>query len=266
MSVNEEIREQRKKLKGQGFKAKLEYFWEYYKIHTIVAVVVMIFLVTLIHDIRNNKPYAFYAAAINSTASGAQDILEKEFADYAGIDTENELCFIDTTLVYNLELIDEVTIATSQKIMATMAASDLDVMLADSTLFTHYANQESFIDLTTLLSADELKRLEDRLVYVDRGYLDFLNSDEYQHYVSTGEFDPNNEYAVMADKYNKDFTMPNSDPDKMQSPVPVGIIVDDSKVLAESGAYSASEPVVGVIINTKRPELSVDFFHFLLGE
>ena len=32
-SVYGEIREQRKKLKGQGFKAHWDYFWEYYKIH-----------------------------------------------------------------------------------------------------------------------------------------------------------------------------------------------------------------------------------------
>ena len=266
MSVNEDIREQRKKLKGQGFKAKWDYFWEYYKIHTFVAVCVIILLVMLVHDISNNKPYGFYAAAINSAASGAQDILEKEFVDYSGIDTTSQVCFIDTTLVYNLDLIDEVTIATSQKIMATMAASDLDVMLTDSKLFTHYANQESFLDLRTVLSEDELKSLEDKLVYVDQGYLDFLNSEEYQNYVSTGEFDPNNEYAVMADKYNKDFTMPNSDPAKMQSPVPVGIRVDDSKVLSDANAYVGSTPVVGVIVNTTRPEISVDFIHFLLGK
>ena len=266
MSVNEDIREQRKKLKGQGFKAKWDYFWEYYKIHTLVAVFVVILLVMLIHDISNNKPYGFYAAAINSAASGAQDILEKEFTDYSGIDTTNQLCYIDTTLVYNLDLIDEVTIATSQKIMATMAASDLDVMIADDKLFTHYANQESFLDLRTVLSEDELKGLEDRLFYVDQGYLDYLNSDEYQNYVSTGEFDPANEYAVMADKYNKDFTMPNTDPTKMQSPVPVGIRVDDSKALSESGAYANATPFAGIIINTTRPDISVSFLHFLLGE
>ena len=58
MAVRDEIREQRQKLKGQGFKAHCEYFWEYYKIHTIVAVVAIILLVTFIRDIANRKPYA----------------------------------------------------------------------------------------------------------------------------------------------------------------------------------------------------------------
>ena len=266
MSVHEEIREQQKKLKGQGFKAHLEYFWEYYKIHTLVAICVVIFLAMLIHDVRASKPYGFYAAAINSGASMAQDTLEKEFVEYSGIDTTNYDCFIDMSSTYNLHLIDDVTIATSQKIMANIAASELDVMLADSELFTHYANQETFLDLRTILSQEELSALSDRLVYVDQGYLDFLNSEEYQTYVSTGEFDENNEYAVMADKYNKDFIMPTTDASKMQTPIPVGITVADSAVLSNVGAYAGSTPVAGVIINSKRTDLAITFLHYLLGE
>ncbi len=266
MSVHEEIREQQKKLKGQSFKAKMEYFWEYYKIHTLVAICAVIFLIMLVHDVSSNKPYGFYAVAINSNASGAQDILEKEFVEYSGFDTTDYDCYIDTTQSYNLQLIDEVTIATSQKIMANMAASELDVMIADSDIFTHYANQETFLDLRKVLSDSELESLKDRLVYVDQGYLDYLNSDEYQHYVSTGEFDSENRYAVQADAYNKDFTLPNSDPEQMDSPVPVGIRVDDSAALTNAGAYPASTPIAGVVINTTRPEMSATFLHYLLGQ
>ncbi|MBQ3795635.1 MAG: hypothetical protein II842_05030 [Butyrivibrio sp.] len=266
MSVHEEIREQQKKLKGQGFKAHWDYFWEYYKIHTLVVVCVIILLATLIRDVKDNKPYAFYAVAINSTASAAQDILEKEFAEYSGINTEEYDCYIDTTQTYNLQIIDEMTIATSQKIMANMAASELDVMMADSTVFTHYANQETFLDLRTVLSSSELSELSGRLVYVDQAYLDFLNSEEYQHYISTGEFDAENKYAVMADAYNKDFTMPTTDPTEMQNPIPVGIKVDDSAALANVGAYDGASPVVGIVINTKHTEVSKQFLWYLLGK
>ena len=100
MSVHEEIREQQKKLKGQGFKAHWEYFWEYYKIHTIVAICVVILLAMLIRDIGSSKPYGFYAIALNSGASYSQDILEKDFVEYSGFDTTNYDCYIDTRLRY----------------------------------------------------------------------------------------------------------------------------------------------------------------------
>ena len=56
MAVRDEIREQRQKLKGQGFKAHWDYFWEYYKIHTIVAVCALIFIITIVRDITGKKP------------------------------------------------------------------------------------------------------------------------------------------------------------------------------------------------------------------
>ena len=89
MSVHEEIREQQKKLKDQSFKAKLEYFWEYYKVHTLVVICVLIFAYMLIHDVLTSKPYGFYAIMLNSGASAAQDYLEKEFIEYSEFDAEN---------------------------------------------------------------------------------------------------------------------------------------------------------------------------------
>lgn len=264
MSVHEEIREQQKKLKGQGFKAHLEYFWEYYKIHTLVAVCVIIFVYMLLHDVLTSKPYGFYATMLNSGASGAQEYIEKDFVEYSGLDAETYDCYIDTSASYNLKVIDDLTIATSQKIMANIAAADLDVMVADSDLFTHYANQETLSDLRNYFSEAELSEIEDKLVYVDQSYLDYLSSDDYQTYISTGEFDASNKYAVMADSYNKDFTMPNTDKDKMENPVPVGINVKDSSVLATYGIYPNSTPVAGIVINTNRSDYAVMFLKYLM--
>lgn len=266
MSVHEEIREQQKKLKGQGFKAHWDYFWEYYKIHTIVVIVAIIFISMLLHDVLTSKPYGFYAVMLNSGASSAQDILEKEFVEYTDFDSENYDCFIDTSSSYNLSVIDEMTIATSQKMMANIAAAELDVLVADSDVFTYYANQETFADLRTVLSTAQLEAVSDRLVYVDQSYLDYLNSEAYQDYISTGNFDETNKYAVMADNYNKDFKMPSTDKDTMEEPVPVGITVSDSTVLSGSGAYYNSSAVAGVVINSKRPALAAQFLYFLCPE
>ena len=41
-SVNDEIREQHQKMKGKSRKEKFAYFWEYYKVHTLVAILVLI--------------------------------------------------------------------------------------------------------------------------------------------------------------------------------------------------------------------------------
>lgn len=263
MSVHEEIKEQQKKLKGQGFKAHWDYFWEYYKIHTVVAIAVIVFLAVLIHDVTNSKPYGFYAMLVNSSASAAQDTLESEFVEYGQIDTENYDCLIDTSSSYNLQIIDEATIATSQKIMAIIAAGELDVMVIDLDLFTNYANQQTFCDLREVLSAEQVAKYQDKFFYVDQAYIDYLNSDEYQNYIATGEFDETNKYAVMADNYNRDFTLPNTDPDEMENPIPVGIIMEDSPVLERVGAYNGLTPILGIVVNTGKPELATEFVEYL---
>ena len=151
--------------------------------------------------------------------------------------------------------------------MANIAGGDLDALSADSDIFTYYANQQVFADLRDVLSPDQIAKYEDLFVYVDQSYIDYLNSEEYQDYISTGNFDASNKYAVMADKYNKDFIMPNTEPSKMENPVPVGIRLTSSEKLSESGAYSMTNsiPVIGVMINTKRPEVAVQFLEYLLG-
>ncbi|OON87020.1 hypothetical protein BXO88_05630 [Oribacterium sp. C9] len=57
------------------------------------------------------------------------------------------------------------------------------------------------------------------------------------------------------------FTVP--DPEKMEDPIPVGIIVTDAPKIADGGFFSRTVPVFGVPVVSERKELSVKFLHFL---
>ena len=263
-SVHDEIRAERKKLKGKGLKANLEYFWDYYKIHTIVAIFAIILLAILIRDIRNNKPYGFYAMMLNCGASEAQTAMEDEFAPIAGIDTTTYDCLIDTTSSFHTQTFDELTVATSQKIMAVMSAKELDVIAADIPTMLFYANQETFLDLRTVYSEEELQSLSDRLIYVDQAYLDYLASEEYQTYISTGEFDENNKFAVMADNYNKTLSYDEQSPDTMEQPVPIAIKLTGSQVIDKYGLYYGQECAVAVVINSQHTDVDMKYIDYLL--
>ena len=41
MAMKDEVKEQQQKLKGKTTREKLEYFWDYYKVHTILALFVV---------------------------------------------------------------------------------------------------------------------------------------------------------------------------------------------------------------------------------
>ena len=66
MAVSDDIRKEKEKAKDMSFKGKLSYFWYYYKVHTIVAIVIIVFLCALIKDISSSKDYAFYATYFNA--------------------------------------------------------------------------------------------------------------------------------------------------------------------------------------------------------
>lgn len=264
MSVRDEIREQRQKLKGQGFKAHWDYFWEYYKIHTIVGIVVLIFVAVTIRDISNNKPYAMYSMFINNKGMDTQSILESGFAEYADIDTENYRVIVDTSSNFMSSIVDTTSVATSEKLMAMLAAHDLDTLVADENTFGRYASQDTFTDLRTIYSEDELKDISDKIFYVDQGYIDYLNSDEYTTYITSGKYDENNKYAVMAKQYEEDFTYQRVDKEDMDDPIPVGIILDSSAALKACEAYPEEAPIIGIAVNTQRMDAAKSFVEYLM--
>ena len=266
MSVNEEIREQRKKLKGQGFKAHWDYFWEYYKIHTIVALIVIIFIVTFARDMLNKKPYAVYSMFINAAGLETQDKIQNGYAEYAGIDMNKETILADTTAGFSLSNMDNATVATSEKIMAVMAAKELDVIVADTNTFGHYSALETYADLRDIYSDEELAAWDSQglIFYVDQGYVDYLTSDYYSDYLTNGQYDKSNKYAVMAAKYNETFEFPVQDKSEMDDPIPVGIYLKSSTILNETGAYPEGTPIAGIIINTQRPENAKNFLAYLM--
>ena len=264
MSVRDEIKEQQKKLKGQGFKAHWDYFWEYYKIHTIVAIVVLIFVAITIRDVSNNKPYAMYSMFINNRGMDTQTILQDGFAEYAGINTEEYAIIVDTSSNFMSSIVDTTSVATSEKLMAMLAAHELDTLVADENTFGRYASQDTFIDLRTLYSENELESFGDKVFYVDQGYIDYLNSDEYTTYITSGEYDKNNKYAVMAAKYEEDFTYQKVAKEDMDDPIPVGIILDNSEALKSCEAFPDEAPIVGIAVNSQRIDNAKLFIEYLM--
>ena len=57
-SVMDEIREQHKKMKGKSLKEKFQYFWEYYRVATLVTILVAVFLGNLIYTVATAKDNA----------------------------------------------------------------------------------------------------------------------------------------------------------------------------------------------------------------
>lgn len=260
--VIDEIREQQHKTKDMSLKGKWQYFWDYYKVHTFVAIGVILLGGMLIHDILSAKDYAFYGIMLNSAGLSAES-MENAFVEYAEIDADTYDCFIDTTSTLSYSTPSEYDMATMQKMVAQVQAKDLDAVVFDSQVFNNYANTEMFADLTTVLSPEELDQYKDKFYYIDYAPIIRANEDsdyENEAAVSSAEWATATLEDILAEAET------HKHPETMEQPVPVGIFMEESPFIQKTGSYGQAQPVLGIIINTERQEAARRYLAFLWDE
>lgn len=265
--VRDEIRQQQLKTKDMTWKGKLKYFWDYYKIHTFVCVVALVLVICFVHDITTAKDSIFNAFMFHSSqVSGSE--LASSFAEYAGLDTENYECLIDTTSNISLRTYSQYDMATSQKLVALVQAGDLDIAMMDSDVFYNNALSEMFLDLRTVLDEEELEKYHDYLYYVD--HAEVLLADEDSYYIEENETvgDFTDSMKTQEEALAEIFAEAeiHRHPENMETPVPVGIYMADSPFARKTDASRQSVPVLGIISTSRRIDTARKYLEFLWDE
>ncbi len=256
MAISDEIRQEKQKAKNMSLKGKLSYFWDYYKIHTIVVIVAVFLITAIIRDISSAKEYAFYGIYFNAMQTFSADGQMEDFSGYLGIDTENYQALLDSSMYYSLTDLSETTLASSQKFAAMIHAGEVDIVVADEDVFANYAVNEIFYDLREILPEDLLEKYKDDIFYIDCAQIEAYSGDDYL------EYEDDQEYYKELEKTFTD----HHDPSDLEDPIPFGIYVGDTPVITESGCYPQSVPVFGIVRNTSRPDTAVKYLRFLGGE
>lgn len=258
-TVWDDIRQQHQKMGNMPLKKRLAYFWYYYKIHTIVIICVLIFGISLISNIVNAKPYSFYGIMMNSQSLSEEE-MEAGFIDYADLDSDSSVCFIDTATTMDYQTASEYDMATAQRIMALIQTRDLDAVVFDSEAFSHYAISETFADLRNVFTPQQLTKYEKYIYYID--YAEIQKADEdpfYQNQASSAISDAADlqmeDILAEADSHRH--------PENMKEPIPVGVFVDESPFAVHSKAYSPFVPVYGISVTSKRMDTAIKYLDFL---
>lgn len=264
MSVEEEIREQQKKaLKEMDTKEKLSYFWDYYKIHTIVVIVAVALISLFIYQFVTNKDYGFYAAIINADITHLPETNPwgTEFEAYAGIDTEEYQAYIDTSVTLSDSDSTQYSISSTEKLLAMLQTGIVDVIVADTATFENYAQNEYFMNLETALPADVYAKYEDYLYYTDLATVDMGDDDTFY---TEDELTGSDTYVIN-----------HRDPSTMEKPVAVGICLPEGNKLMETGCYDylsemgttyqgyPSEAVLGIPVTSTKLDTVLKFLDFL---
>lgn len=266
MSVIDEIREEQKKaLSTMTFKQKLAYFWDYYKIHTVVTIVVLAFVISFVHQYMTNKDYGFYAALVNAHANSFDDelpaIWAEEFQEYAQIDPDEYLVYIDTSISLAEGFDAQYALTNQEKMLAMLQIGTVSAIIADTETFERYAQNEYYYDLEALLSAEELEKYRPYFYYTDTAT--FVDASDDTYYDAEERTNP------------ADLVVNHRDPSTMEQPIAVGIVVTENNMIADAGYYDylaqtdtvyqgyPSEAVLGIPVTNKEPELAIRFLEYI---
>lgn len=202
-SVHDEIKEQQQKLKGKSFKEKFAYFWEYYKIHTVVVIAVLAFAGNLIYTYATRKDTVMEAAFVNCYMNTEidSDTIIADFEQYAGIDTSKDCAALDRDMYVDYENSDQYSYANMQKIIAMVSGKTLDALITDDTYMDHNLEAGLFCDLHQYFTDAELEQYGDQVVYKD------LPDDGTDEEIPIGISVSKSKY-LLTDQANAWFTIP----------------------------------------------------------
>lgn len=257
MAVMDEFKNEREALKNGTLKDKLNYFWYYYKWHVIGILFALIVIVTLVYQIATAKEDAFKAVILNANLLTEDGSYAEDFAEYAGIDLNENNIFFDPSLYITDDIMDADAYASIQKLTAYTMSEEVDIMITDAHSFRKYAHNELFCDLRNILSEEQLEKYEPYFYYVDQTTIDALNA----YYENSDGSDETSE-----------ITCPDpTKPEEMENPIPVGIYLDNSEKLQENYYFTQVEEngervVVGIYVFTKHPETALQFLDFVFEE
>jgi len=131
-------------------KEKVEYIWDYYKVHIIVSILVIYLLVSFTSSIINRKDYVLNIALIGKYMDfdRQSEFSKKVTKELIGDPSGKKQASIDFyRFVKGPNGNFTLDPASTQKLMARMGAQDIDVIVLDKNNFDILARQGAFLRL-----------------------------------------------------------------------------------------------------------------------
>ncbi|GMQ62924.1 hypothetical protein [Vallitalea maricola] len=154
------------KFKELTRKEKVEYIWEYYKLHFFAGILVLIIVGSFLNIWVFNPPPKS-AVSVNFVGSSIfadnTEPLEKELNPIIVTEEMGNKKVFFNTYIFGIED-PQMQMATQTKFVANISARELDVLILDKEQFDSLVLQGSMLPLDQVFSEDELNNLNDRLL------------------------------------------------------------------------------------------------------
>ncbi len=250
MALMDEFKKERETIKNGTLKQKAAYFWEYYKWHVIIPVIIITAVSCYIYQLVTKTDDIVNGILLNTNNIEAQalaDQVASDFSEEMKIDTKKYSVSLNTALRYNDNNTKDVSNYESmQALMAWVGAGAVDFISGDMDTLSGFAYREYFVDLRKILSKDEIAKYEPYFLYVDMAVIEAQNK------------------AADNNQPIETITIPDcKKPEAMKEPVPVLIDVKQCEALSE--IYSGAETLVlGITGNAPNKEMTLNFLNYIM--
>ncbi|MCD8325328.1 MAG: hypothetical protein LUC90_01215 [Lachnospiraceae bacterium] len=255
MAVMDEFKEERDKIKNGTFKEKWKYFWDYYHWHVIGGTLGLIAVIWIVFDVTHQDESVLFVELLNCATVYDDSEYVSSVEEFIGVEKGQSL-----TIEAGLDVTEDTEEYTSFELLAVrLAARELDVMVADEETLCGYAEEDALIDLTTVMSEEQLERYSDYFYYID--------------------------YALIESGYYEDEELTYEDmlfegtaghvsPEDMEQPIAVGVYISTTD---EPGSYVCTsaefnknyyyseEAVFSVMYYSEHVEAALQFLDFICG-
>lgn len=254
MTTNEAVKQAWQSMKDRPVKERLRFFWDYYKWHTIAAVVLVVFLVSYISAILAEPDFKLNGLLLNAYSYSNYEQVQEECQTLANAFTEDyaidqsvlEVVLDPSRVYYTDGENTSYNSDTLQLILTYTAADALDFIVGDQEAMMEIAYMEVYRDLHGFLNEEQLEAYDGDILYID-----------YAVVVERQE-------ALDRNLDDSDIVYPDpTDPEGMAEPIPVLIRVSDSQKLRSIYTQSGENLFLG-FTGSNKSGLDIPFLEYLL--
>ena len=166
-SLRNESSLEKTSLKDLSLSEKMEYYWQKYKLHIIITVLLACFFGSILRPVIHQKETVLSIACINAFPNVEDQAIIDDLDKHMQLNPKRQQILLDSTYYIDTTSNSPYAANFSQKFASNALSGHFDVVLSDADNFIYYGNQGFFRDLSTIFSADELHIYEDRLYYLD---------------------------------------------------------------------------------------------------
>ncbi len=254
MAQMDEFQEERDAVIKYGTpKEKLSYFWDYYKWHTIITILIITLLFSYIYTLVTAKDSVLNGCFLN--------IYEHEDSDYTTTDLANEFIAklqldaseyevaFDTNLSYAPDgnaTSESANYTVLQALMARAAGGDIDFIVGPHRVMNRLAYQEFFIDLSEVLTEEQYALYEPYFLYMDMAVIEQLDA------------------AIANGEDGSAIAIPDcTKPETMAKPVPIFIDFSQNEKLTTIYGATNNNLTFGIVGSASNLDNSLKFIEFL---